>query len=132
MRDLAAIGRLLLNRGKQGGRQFLKEESVEAVLRPLWTFDGSNGDTSDGFYCSYGLAAQSLPTRAEGCRDDLFGNGRQVAGHAGDAYGVRSGLWIDRARGVGIAYFAANNGQEPAAGRSSFRAVEEFLAGKMD
>ena len=28
-----------------------------------------------------------------------------LVGHAGDAYGMKSGLWIDRARGRGIAYF---------------------------
>ena len=132
MRDLAAIGRLLLNRGRHGGGRFLKEESLDAILQPVWQFDGTNGDTSEGFYCAYGLAAQSLPTKAGGCRDDLFGNGRRVVGHAGDAYGVRSGLWIDRRRRVGIAYFAANNGPDPASGGSAYKAVEEFLAAKLD
>ena len=28
-----------------------------------------------------------------------------LVGHAGDAYGMKSGVWIDRARGLGIAYF---------------------------
>jgi hypothetical protein len=31
--------------------------------------------------------------------------GATLVGHAGDAYGMKSGVWIDRARGVGIAYF---------------------------
>ena len=31
--------------------------------------------------------------------------GAILVGHAGDAYGMKSGLWIDRARGRGIAYF---------------------------
>jgi hypothetical protein len=64
--------------------------------------------------------------------DDLFGDGRSVVGHAGDAYGVRSGLWIDRTRGVGIAYFAANNPAEPPPGRSAYRAIEEWLAAKIE
>jgi hypothetical protein len=101
------------------------------MLRPVWTFNGSNGDTTDGFYCSYGLATQTLPVRASGCKDDLFGNGRAVVGHAGEAYGVRSGLWIDRTRNVGIAYFAATHSPEPPAGRSSYRAIEEWLAARL-
>jgi CubicO group peptidase (beta-lactamase class C family) len=126
--DLAVIGQLLLNRGRHRGQPFLSQASIDALTRPAWTFDGRNGDTGDGFYCSYGLAVQILPIRQAGCNEDLFGTGRRVIGHAGDAYGVRSGLWIDRERGVGIAYFATANGPDPAPGRSAFRAVEERLA----
>ena len=32
-------------------------------------------------------------------------NGHMLVGHAGDAYGMKSGIWIDRERGLGIAYF---------------------------
>jgi hypothetical protein len=45
-------------------------------------------------------------------------------GHAGDAYGLRSGLWIDRARGIGIAYFATGLGDDPPRGRSAYSKVE--------
>jgi CubicO group peptidase (beta-lactamase class C family) len=129
--DLAVIGQLLLNRGEHDGRRFLSEASIDTVLRPLWTFDGANGDTSDGFYCAYGLAAQSLPTSAAGCRDNLFGDGRKALGHAGEAYNLRSGLWIDPRRKVGIAYFAANNPAEQPAGRSAYTQIEEWLAAKI-
>jgi CubicO group peptidase (beta-lactamase class C family) len=129
--DLAVIGRLLLNRGRHEGRAFLSEASIDAILGPVWTFDGSNGDTSDGFYCAYGLGAQSLPIANPRCDDDLFG-GRRVVGHAGEAYNLRSGLWIDRQRGVGIAYFAANNPAQAPAGRSAYRAIEEWLAAKIE
>jgi CubicO group peptidase (beta-lactamase class C family) len=128
--DLATIGRMLLNRGRHEGEQFLRETSVEAIFRPVWTFDGSNGETDEGFYCSYGLATQILPTRAADCNDDLLG-GRSVVGHAGEAYNLRSGLWIDPARNIGIAYFAANNPAPQPAGRSAYRAIEEWLAAKI-
>jgi CubicO group peptidase (beta-lactamase class C family) len=130
-KDLARVGQLLLNRGMHRGRRFLSEASIETMLRPVWAFDGSNGDTSDAFYCAYGLATQSIPVVREGCRDSLFADGRAAVGHAGDAYGVRSGLWIDRKRNVGIAYYAANNPAEPPAGRTSYRAIEEWLAAKL-
>lgn len=128
VRDLATLGRLVLNGGRHGGGQFLSEASIRALVTPVWRYDGSNGEIESGFYCAYGLAVQSLPNSAQGCNDDLFGGGRAMIGHAGDAYGVRSGLWIDPARGVGIAFFATGNGEDPPRGRSAYRAIEERLA----
>jgi CubicO group peptidase (beta-lactamase class C family) len=130
-RDLAMVGRLLLNGGRHDGAPFLSETSIHALVTPAWTFDGTNGETEAGFYCAYGLAVQSLPVAAPGCHDDLFGGGRAMAGHAGDAYGVRSGLWVDPARGIGIAFFATGNGDEPPRGRSAYRRIEERLAARL-
>lgn len=126
-RGLARIGRMLLGGGKLGKVRLLSPASITLLETPLWTFDGSNGDTSNGFYCSYGLAVTFLPTRQAGCRDDLFGDGRARIGHGGEAYGLRSGLWIDRARGTGIAYFATDVA-DTAGTRSAFTPVEEALA----
>jgi CubicO group peptidase (beta-lactamase class C family) len=75
---------------------------------------------------------QALPIAAPGCRDDLFGDGRAMIGHAGDAYGVRSGLWVDPVRRVGIAYYSTGNGADPPRGRhSAYRAIEEALARRL-
>jgi CubicO group peptidase (beta-lactamase class C family) len=131
VRDLSVIGQLLLNRGRHRGRQFLSAASIDTMLTPVWTFNGSNGDTSDGFYCAYGLAAQTLPVRVAGCNDDLL-PGRRPVGHAGEAYNLRSGLWIDPRRRVGIAFFAANNPADPPAGRTAYGAIEEWLAAKIE
>jgi CubicO group peptidase (beta-lactamase class C family) len=127
VRDLATIGRLLLNRG----RPLLTEESLRTLADAVWVYDGRNGETDGGFYCAYGLAVQSLPVPVAGCRDDLF-DGRAMTGHAGDAYGLRSGLWIDVATGTGIAFFATGNGEDPPRGRhSAYRAIEEELAARL-
>jgi CubicO group peptidase (beta-lactamase class C family) len=127
-RDLAAIGRLLLNRGLHDGAPFLSEASVRAMIREAWTYDGSNGDSEGGFYCAYGLAVQYLPGPGDICHDDLFNAEWGMIGHAGDAYGVRSGLWVDMENGIGIAFFATGNGDDPPRGRSAYRRVEEQLA----
>ena len=124
---LAAIGRLLLGGGSVGGVRLLSPGSVATLERPLWTFDGTNGDSGGGFYCRYGLAVTMLATPAPGCRDDPFGDGRPRLGHAGEAYGLRSGLWIDRAAGTGVAYYATDVPETPGA-RSAFSAAEERLA----
>lgn len=129
VRDLARVGGLLLRRGRLAdGSRFLSEASLAEMERLHWRFDGANGDTEGSFYCGYGLAVQILAQCAP--KDDPFADGKPRLGHAGDAYGLRSGLWIDRSTGRGIAYFATGLGDDPARGRSAYRAMEEWLAAK--
>ncbi|HEU4499809.1 MAG TPA: serine hydrolase domain-containing protein [Sphingomicrobium sp.] len=130
-RGLARVGRMLLNGGTLDGVRILSPQSVEAMLAPAWRFNGSNGSQggeSEGV-CSYGLATRQLATRL-GCADDPEGKGRAWVGHAGDAYGLQSGIWIDRQRGVGIAYYVTGLPAEPAPGRTSFSAAEEQAFGQ--
>ena len=61
----------------------------------------------------------------------LRGGDRRLLGHAGEAYRVRSGLWLDPVRKTGIAFVAANNGKDPPNGRTAFKAIEEWLAAKL-
>ena len=127
--DLTIVGRMLMAGGRHNGRRFLRQASVTMLATPLWTYDGANGANEDGFYCAYGMAVQRLPIAQAGCHDDLFGGGRAVWGHAGDAYGVRSGLWIDPVRHTGIAFISTANGDNPPRGaHSAYRRIEERLA----
>ncbi len=126
MRDLATVGRLLLGRGEVDGVRLLKPVTFALLERPLWMFDGHNGVTEGGFYCRYGLAVTftASPRASTGtCADDPVGDGRPRLGHAGEAYGLRSGLWVDPASGTGVAYFATD---VPAA--AGFSAEENRLA----
>jgi CubicO group peptidase (beta-lactamase class C family) len=129
---LAKLGRLLLNEGEVDGVRLLSPASVRTMIAPAWTFDGGNGVTGegddDGFYCRYGLAVQTVATPVAGCRDDPFGDGIARIGHAGDAYGLRSGLWIDPRTGTGVAYFATGIPDAAADADSAFSAIEETLA----
>lgn len=127
-RDLARIGRLLLNDGRLGKVRLLRPASVRAILSPRWQFDGRNGDTTGGFYCAYGLASQIMGARDPACRDNPFGDGRARVGHGGDAYGLKSGLWLDPARGTGIVYFATDVLDADTGLRSAYTRIEEQLA----
>jgi CubicO group peptidase (beta-lactamase class C family) len=132
VRDLAVVGRLLMDHGMHDGAPFLSAASTAEMTTPVWIYDGTNGETEGGFYCAYGLAVQQVPIAHEGCRDDLFGRSRIMIGHAGDAYGVRSGLWIDQHRRRGIVFFATGNGEDPPrGGHSAYRAIEEELAARL-
>ena len=120
-RDLAKVGQMLL----RNGRGFLRPASIATLTTPVWRFDGSNADTEEGFFCSYGLAVQTLATAQNGCRDDPFGDGHARIGHAGEAYGLRSGLWIDRKKGRGVAFFVTAVPDDGPKGQSAFTAAEE-------
>ena len=126
-RGLARVGRMLLGGGQIDGVRILSPRSVDAMLTPAWRFDGRNGsrDGESTTICAYGLAVHLLASKGPGCADDPEGKGRQWLGHSGDAYGLRSGLWIDRQRKVGIAYYVTGLGDDPPRGRSAFRAAEE-------
>jgi CubicO group peptidase (beta-lactamase class C family) len=134
---LAKIGRLLLNQGEVDGVRLLQPASIATLVTPQWSFDGHNGvtheeDTGAGqanaFFCRYGLAVQTLATPLKGCGDDPFGDHIARVGHAGDAYGVRSGLWVDMRSGTGVAYFATDAGGSPGGAHSAFSGIEETLA----
>ena len=133
---LARIGRLLLGEGMFEGVRLLSPESVRALATPLWqyapgqglTYEEDTSDLGDGFFCRYGMAMQTLATPVEGCRDDPFGDGVARVGHSGSAYGLQSGLWLDRDAGTGVVWFATGMPGERLGGRSAFSAVEEALA----
>jgi CubicO group peptidase (beta-lactamase class C family) len=124
-RGLSRIGRMLLNGGTLDGVRILSPQSVETLFTQVWRYDGRNGDTDKGFYCSYGLATHQIPAATSGCADDIGTGGALLIGHGGDAYGLRSGLWLDRARGTGVAFFVTGLDADPPRARgSAFRAAE--------
>lgn len=128
MRGLATIGRLLMGDGEVDGVRLLAPASVAALRREVWAANGSNGDTEGGVYCAYALATQLLQAHPGGCDDDLFGDGRDRYGHAGDAYGLKAGLWIDSAGGRGMAYFTTAVPADAPHGTSAYTAAEEAIA----
>lgn len=130
MRDLARIGQVLA----RGGKGFLSPAAFAELIRPAWRFDGANGlgedGTASGFFCGYGLAVQTIGAGGPGCHDDLFGDGTVRIGHSGDAYGLKSGLWVDPASGRGLAFFTTRVAPDAPAGTSAFTAAEEAVVAR--
>jgi hypothetical protein len=105
--------------------------SYSELTHAHWRFNGANGvgedGTASGFFCAYGLAVQRIGSRGEHCHDDLFGDGKARIGHAGDAYGLKAGLWWDPVSGKGLAFFTSAVAPDAPTGRSAFTAAEESV-----
>lgn len=137
---LARVGRLLLGDGQIDGVRILTPASVQTLLTPQWVYAPGNGQTwEDGepepppgmpraTMCRYGQSTITLATSHPDCGDDPFGDGIARVGHSGNAYGLRSGLWIDPASGTGVAYFATGMDGAPPGQHSAYTAEEERLA----
>lgn len=127
MIDLAKVGQVFARRGAG----FLSPHAFAELTRPAWQFNGSNGlgedGTASGFFCTYGLALHRIGAGGSGCHDDLFADRPPRIGHSGNAYGLKSGLWVDPLTGRGLAYFTTATAAAEPAGRSAFTAREEAV-----
>ena len=99
MMDLARIGQALLQRGKDG---FLSASAWRAIILS----SAANETGEQGFFCAYGMGVQFLNPVGQECEtNQLFGRYGRPMGHAGEAYGLRSGLWLDAYKRKSFAYF---------------------------
>ena len=122
-RDLARLGCLLLD----NGAPLLSDAIVAQMRTPVWTYDGANGETENGFWRGYGLGLQLIDP---GAGSPLPDQRRRLIGHSGDAYGLRGGLWLDMETGAGFS-FLFNGGPEDGArasgAHSAFSRPEEAI-----
>ena len=100
MLDLAKLGQALL----QADGRVISSRRWALVGTTL----GLAVPNEEDFFCAYTLGFQAIQMRPKPCADTLLGDGRTYVGHAGEAYGLRSGLWLDPAEGRGIAYFTSS------------------------
>lgn len=101
--DLAKVGQMFLN----NDGSFLSQDSIAEMTMPAWKYNGSNGNSEDGYFCAYGLAVHILaaPGRPVFCNDNPFGDDQMRFGHSGEAYALESGLWMNPANKQGIAFY---------------------------
>lgn len=98
MMDLARIGQALMD---HQNTVFLSARARERAF--FYLLSGRTKEQE--FFCNYGLHMQAIEETDAPCEDTLFDDGKVRIGHAGEAYGLRSGLWIDSEGESGIAYF---------------------------
>ena len=97
--ELAHALEMLIDGGTFRGKKILSKKSVEEIFTPQWIFDGMNGDTCGGVMKSYGLGFHFV--------DKNFSV--NLIGHAGAAFGLLSGLFLNPQTKSGFVYMM--NGQ---------------------
>jgi len=125
LEDLLAFGNMLLQNGSYNGNQILDSATVELMLAPEWTFNGSNGDNYFGLFRSWGLG---IHRAMGGTNGDAVFAGIPMLGHPGEAYGLISDLYIHPESGLALAFLT--NGYTSGGGyafgqNSTFYRVEE-------
>ena len=103
MVDLAKVGQALFD--AQGKEHFLSAKTQMLFLQAMISSANEVPPFgADAGFCGYALAAYVL-VDAPPCQDDLFMDKVERFGHGGEAYGLRSGLWIALGEGLSFAYF---------------------------
>jgi CubicO group peptidase (beta-lactamase class C family) len=126
---LIAVADLLLNAGQTTHAtrtpvRLLQEATFREMQAEHWRFDGSNGDTWDDFWISFGLGLHRLT--GEPGRDIIFA-GRPMIGHPGIAYGLLSDIYVDPATGTGVIFITTGSRLAFEYGETSFYEVEEAV-----
>ena len=129
---LYRLSQFVFGNGTLQGVKVLSSQSLQTMLHSGWHYDGRNGE---GPYpiASYGLATIQLT----GARDPSGhpttpwrGYQGGLVGHLGDAYGLRSGFWLNPATRDGYLFIAdgfPEDGKEKPGKVSSFTNVEEKI-----
>lgn len=91
MMDLAKIGQEML---RWSNSEFLTANALGLWWGEIFAASAQHlpGERVADF-CAYGLAAYALDNE-EPCVDELIDDGNARIGHGGEAYGLRSGLWM--------------------------------------
>lgn len=111
--DLGKVVLMLLDGGRHEGKQILKRETLARMFAEQWRHDGSNGDTLNGLYHSWGLGVQRFAD-FDGKGNRLVEGGRFPAvGHLGDAYGLIATFAVDLANRNGIVSLIGGVGNDP-------------------
>ncbi|WP_229412231.1 MULTISPECIES: serine hydrolase domain-containing protein [unclassified Massilia] len=106
-RDMGVVMRMLMGQGPQ----LLKPATLSLMFSRQWTYDGRNGDTSDGLFHCWGLGNEQFPDET-GIRL-VEGGGFPAVGHLGDAYGLMSVFAFDPKRRNGMIVLVGGTSTDP-------------------
>ena len=125
-KDLAKLFRLFLNEGTVDGTQILNSESIQSMMNPEWTYNGSNGNNYYGLFNSWGLGIH-ISTNTNNS-DEVLEALPPMLGHPGEAYGLVSDAYVSPENNLGIIFMTNGNGSGYTTGNSSvFYTVEKEI-----
>jgi CubicO group peptidase (beta-lactamase class C family) len=121
--ELARIMLMLMNEGRDGGKQILKRETVATMFSRQWTLapDNGNGDSDyfHGLYHAWGLGNQQF-VDASTVRNGRAGGDRLVegggftgVGHLGWSWGLNALFVFDPRTKNGMIYVSSGVGANP-------------------
>jgi CubicO group peptidase (beta-lactamase class C family) len=85
--------------------------TLSLMFSRQWTYDGRNGNTSDGLFHCWGLGNEQFPDET-GIRL-VEGGGFPAVGHLGDAYGLMSVFAFDPKRRNGMIVLVGGTSTDP-------------------
>ena len=137
VQGLGRVMRMLMGRGELDGVRLFKAETIDAMLREQWRFDGRNGDSRYGAhpdrFNAWGLGNQHFGDASGPNRGDRIvdGGGFSGHGHLGDAWGLTALFAFDPKSRNGLVFLVGGTGIDPETrpGRySSLYRYEERIA----
>ena len=131
---LGKIMLMLMNGGKQDGKQILQVKSVEMMLSEQWRYDektdnGASGESGFGgqkkLFNAWGLGTQRfLDISGPGEGDRLVEDGGfKAVGHLGDAWGLTSAIVFDPINKNGMIFLIGGPGFDPETNNGKFSAM---------
>jgi CubicO group peptidase (beta-lactamase class C family) len=112
-RDMGVVMKMLMDGGVHGGRRILKQATLARMFSRQWTYDGHNGDTSNGLLNAWGLGNEQFPDQPANNTRLVEGGGFSAVGHLGDAYGLMSVFVADLERRNGMVVLVGGTSTDP-------------------
>lgn len=123
-KDLGVLAMLMINKGIYNNVRILNAATVNTMLEPQWTYNGTNGNN---YYCLFNEWTLGLHSITNRTRCDVV-LGKKMVGHAGEAYGLISDWYFNVSTKEAVIF--ATNGSETAyatTSQSAFYAVEHEI-----
>lgn len=126
--ELAQVLKLLHGQGTVDGTALLTPATTASMTADAWTWNGSNGDNYFGLFRSWGMGVHRITAQPGG---DMVLPGTFMWGHAGEAYGLISDLYLDPASGFGLVFltngYTPGNNYTPGQVSAFYRVEEEVF-----
>jgi len=122
-KDLGILGMLMLNKGIYNNQRLLNAQTVELMMTPQWSYNGTNGNNYGCLFNEWGLGMHITTNRT---RCDIVFSGKKMTGHPGEAYGLVSDWYFHLPLGEVVVFIT--NGSETGyatSTKSAYYAVEQ-------